>query len=95
MFFLVPIDEDGVFLNCPLSTAVFTTTVPTLVLDFIRSMMTVTNPIRQMTKATPRQTAEMRTDLHVHSVLPTFKTMNSILHGHVTDVLLTDLEHSY
>ena len=72
MFFLVLIREDRdtkVFLDCALSTVVFTTTVLNLVLDFIKSMMTVINPIRQINRATPRQTAEIRADLY--SVLPT------------------------
>ena len=74
MFFLVLIHEDcvtEVFPDCALSTVVFTTTVPTLVLDFIKSMMTVINPIRHINKATPREIAEIRINLHVHSVLPT------------------------
>ena len=62
--------EDCVLLDCSLSTVVFTVTVPTLVLDFIKSTITIINPIRQIAKPTPRQTAaEMRVDLHVHSML--------------------------
>ena len=73
MFFLVFIDEgcvtdSEVLLDCVLSE--FTSTVPALVWDFIKSMMTVINPIRLIKKATPKKIAEMRTDLHAHSVLP-------------------------
>ena len=71
MFFLVFIDEGcvtEVLLDCVLSK--FTSTVPALVWDFIKSMMTVINPIRLIKKAVPKKIAEMRTDLHVHSVLP-------------------------
>ena len=77
MFFLVLIREDcvaEVLLDCALSTAaVFTTVtiVPTLVLDFIKRMMTVISPIRQINNATPRQTAEIRADLD--SELPILK----------------------
>ena len=77
MFFLVLIREDcvaEVLLDCALSTtAVFTTIVPTLVLDFIKRMMTVISPNRQMNKATPRQTAEIRADLD--SELPAMNFM--------------------
>ena len=72
MFFLVLIREDcvtEVFLDCALSSVVFTAKVPTLVLDFIKSMITVINPIRQINRATPREIAEIRADLY--SVLPT------------------------
>ena len=44
------------------TAAVFTTIVPTSVLDFIKRIMTVISPNRQMNKATPRQTAEIRAD---------------------------------
>ena len=75
MFFLVLIREDcvtEVFLDCALSSVVFTAKVLTLVLDFIKSiksMITVINPIRQINRATPREIAEIRADLY--SVLPT------------------------
>ena len=73
MFFLVLIDEEcvtEVLFDCTLSAIEFTSTIPALVLDFIGSMMTVINPSRQMNKATPRQTAEIRADLY--SELPEY-----------------------
>ena len=74
MFFLVLIREDcvtEVLLDCALSTAaVSTTIVPTLVLDFIKRMMSAISPIKQINKATPRQTVEIRADLD--SELPVY-----------------------
>ena len=72
MFFLVLTCEDSGTEAClvtSLSSVVFTTRVPTLILDFIRSMITITNPIRQIKIATPRQIAEIR--VGPHSELPT------------------------
>ena len=72
MFLLVLTCEDSgteAFLVWSLCTVVFTTKVPTLVFDFIKSVIIVIKPIRQMTKATPRETAEMRAG--PHSELPT------------------------
>ena len=69
MFFLVLTCEDSGTEACfvaSLSSVVFATRVPTLVLDFIRS---ITNPIRQIKRATPRQIAEIRAE--PHSELPT------------------------
>ena len=66
------IDEDciaEVLLDCALSSVEVTSIVPALVLDFIRSMITVVNPIREISKATPRQAADMTAGLDMHSVL--------------------------
>ncbi|MCG8621320.1 MAG: hypothetical protein MJE68_04855 [Proteobacteria bacterium] len=46
-------------------SVVFTITVPTLDFDFIKSMVTVINPIRQIAKAIPRQIVEMRVGLYL------------------------------
>ena len=72
MFFLVLTCEGGgidseAFLVWSLSNIVFI--VPTLVLDFIKSTIIAIKPIRQMTKATPREIAEIIAGLH--SDLPT------------------------
>ena len=75
IFFLVLIRDDcdtdsEVVLDATWSsdTVEFTTTVPTLLLDLIKSMVrstiTVIDPIRQISKATPRETAEIRAVLY-------------------------------
>ena len=57
----------GVVFDC---AVVFNTTVPNLIrfFDFNKSMMTIINMIKQMTKATVRHIAEIIAGLH--SVLP-------------------------
>lgn len=81
MFFLVLICEDceaevsEVVLDCALSnvSVVFTARFPTLVLDFInsviKSMMTIVEPVRQINKTTPREIAEINAVLS--SIPPT------------------------
>ena len=66
MFFLVLIRElcvTEVSLDCTLSAVVFDAAFSNLILYLIKSIMTTINPIRQINKATPRQTAERRADL--------------------------------